>query len=67
MRVIREKINRQGKREVTVVLDSTETPKAFDQSAFYKMGYPVEDVVGGHIILDAERVTWCSLGQEWAS
>ena len=67
MRVIREKINRQGKREVTVVLDSTETLKAFDQSAFYKMGYPVEDVVGGHIILDAEQVTWCSLSQGWVS
>ena len=67
MRVIREKINRQGKREITVVLDSTETLTAFDPSAFYRTGYPVQDVVRGDIILDAEQVAWCSLGQEWVS
>lgn len=67
MRVIKEKINRQGQREVTVVLGSAETLTAFDPSAFYRTGYPVEEVVRGNIILDAEQVTWCSLGQEWVS
>jgi hypothetical protein len=67
MKVIKEKINRHGQREVTVVLDSTETLKAFDSSAFYRTGYPVEEVVQGHIIVDAEQVTWCSVGQEWVS
>jgi hypothetical protein len=67
MKVIKEKINRQGKREVTVLLDSTETLTAFDPSAFYRTGYPVQEVVHGNIILDAEQVTWCSLGQEWVS
>ena len=67
MKVVKEKINRQGKREVTVVLESNEALRAFDQSAFYRTGYPVEDVVGGHIILDAEQVTWCSLSQGWVA
>ena len=67
MKVLRERINKQGKRVATVELDSDEHIQAIKQDAFYKTGYPQEEIVQGHIILDSVQVTWCSLGQEWVS
>jgi len=67
MKVIKEKVNRKGKREVTVELDAGEHIQAINPNYFYRTGYPVEDVIGGHVILDSDQVTWCSLAQEWVS
>lgn len=67
MKVIRERINRHGRREVTVELDSGEHLQALKPDAFYRTSHPHEEVVAGHIIIDCEHVTWCSLGQEWVS
>jgi hypothetical protein len=67
MKILRERINKHGKREVVVVLDAGEHIQAINPDVYYRTGYPQEDVVGGHILLDSERVTWCSLGQEWVS
>lgn len=67
MKILRERINKQGKREAVVVLDAGEHIQAIREDAFYKTGYPVEEVVGGHIILDSVQVTWCSASQEWMS
>lgn len=67
MKVIRERINRHGRREVTVELDAGEQLQAIRPHDFYRTGYPVEEVLQGNIILDCEHVTWCSLGQEWVS
>lgn len=67
MKVIREKTNKQGKRIVTVELDSGEHLQALKPDAFYRTGYPQEEVVQGHILIDCNQVTWCSLGQEWVS
>jgi hypothetical protein len=67
MKITKERINRQGKRIATVELDDGEHIMAVRQEAYYKTGYPQEDVVGGYILLDSVRVTWCSLGQEWVS
>jgi hypothetical protein len=67
MKITRERTNKQGKRIVTVELDNGEHIMAINPDEHYKTGYPVEDVVGGHTILDSRHVTWCSLGQEWVS
>ena len=67
MKITKEAINRQGRRVVTIELDSDEHIQAIRPDGFYKTGYPVEDVVQGHVILDSVRVTWCPLGQEWVS
>lgn len=67
MKILRERINKQGKREAVVVLDAGEHIQAIRGDAFYKTGYPVEDVVQGHVILDSKQVMWCPLGQEWVS
>lgn len=67
MKVIKEKVNRKGKREVLVELDAGEHIMAINPDYFYETGYPLEDVIGGHIILDSVHVTWCSLEQRWLS
>jgi len=67
MKITKERINRQGKRVVTVELDSDEHIQAIKEDAFYRTGYPQEEVVQGHIILNSAQVTWCSVGQEWVS
>ena len=67
MKIIRERINKKGLREVVVELDKGEHIQAINPDAFYKTGYPVEDVVQGHVILDSKGVMWCPLGQEWVS
>jgi hypothetical protein len=67
MKILRERINKHGKREVVVELNADEHIQAIKEDAFYKTGYPQEEVVQGHIILDSVQVTWCSIGQEWVS
>lgn len=65
MKVIKQKINRQGKRELTVVLDEKDYLMSFRDDGFYRLGGQVEDVVAGHVITEAEGVYWCSVTQEW--
>lgn len=67
MKVIRERINKHGKREAVVVLEAGEHIQAIHPDLYYRTGYPQEEVVRGHIIIDSVQVTWCSLGQEWVS
>lgn len=67
MKIKRERINKSGRREVTVELDDGEHIQAIHPDKHYKTGYPLEEVVAGHIMLDSVHVTWCSLGQEWVS
>lgn len=65
MKTIRETVNRAGKRVVTVELGEGETLLSVKQGDFYKLGYPVEDVMAGYIIKDMVRVYWDSLEQKW--
>ena len=67
MKHVRERINKQGKRVVTVELDDGERLMAINPGRYYRTGYPQEDVVGGYILIESQEVTWCSLGQEWVS
>lgn len=67
MKILKEKINKKGKREVVLELDKGEHIQAINPDSFYRTGYPVEDVVGGHVLLDSQHVVWCSLSQEWVS
>lgn len=67
MKILRERINKHGKREAVVELDSGEHIQAIHPDSYYKTGYPQEEVVQGYIIIDSVQVTWCSIGQEWVS
>lgn len=65
MKILKE-ATRGGRRVVTVELSPGEDLIAVNHDAFYKLGQPLDDVVGGHIIADAVAVTWCSIEQKWA-
>jgi hypothetical protein len=53
-------------RRVTVELHHhDEMLMSFRPESFYKLGYPVEDVIYGDIIINSEMVDWCSIGQRW--
>lgn len=67
MKVLSERINKQGKRVQTVMLDKCEHLIAVDEDSFYKLGGQVDDVVRGHVLTEMDEVTWCSIGQEWVS
>jgi hypothetical protein len=67
MKVLKEKINKRGKREVTVELAEGETLMAFDDNLHYRLGAQHEDVVAGHIITESAPVAWCSYTQEWVA
>ncbi len=65
MNIITAKPLKNGKMRVTVDLAPGEKIAAIAPEAFYRMGYPHEDIVWGEQIIDAQRVTWCVVKQEW--
>lgn len=65
MKIVKEKINRQGKREVTVVLEEQDNLMCFRNDRFYRLGGQVEDIVAGHVIAESDAVYWCSITQNW--
>lgn len=65
MKITKERIDRRGKRIVTVELDTDEKLMSFKDDRFYRLGGQVEDVVQGHVITESDRVYWCSIGQRW--
>ena len=67
MIVKRQRTNKDGLQELTVVLARGESLMGIREDSHYQLGQPVDDVVGSHIILEAREVTWCSASQEWVS
>ncbi len=67
MKTIREHINKQGKRVVTVEIDADEKLMSFKDDRFYRLGGQVDEVMAGHVITDSDHVVWCSIGQEWVA
>jgi hypothetical protein len=65
MKWISEKITPAGKRRVIVEVEHGEKLIGIRPDRHYKLAQPVDDVVGSHIIADADEVTWCSASQEW--
>lgn len=65
MKVLRQRINRKGKREVVVELEAKDKLVAFQEDRHYRLGGQVEDIVAGHVILEASHTYWCSVAQEW--
>lgn len=67
MKIIREKINRRGKREVTVELDTDDKLMAFNDDRFYRLGWQVDEVMAGSVITESDPVVWCSIEQKWVA
>lgn len=67
MKITKEKINRQGQREVTVVLEPDDKLMCFRDDRYFRLGGQVEDVVAGHVITESDHVVWCSIEQRWVT
>jgi hypothetical protein len=67
MKTIRERINKQGKRELTVVLEKEDHLMCFREDRFYRLGGQVDDVMAGHVITASDCVYWCSIEQRWVA
>lgn len=67
MRILKEKLNRSGKREVTVELEKGDYLMCFRDDRYFRLGRQVEDIVGGHVIIESAHVVWCSIEQRWVS
>lgn len=74
MKIIKD-VQFKDYRRVTVELSDGEDIQAYcageslaiiNLNAHYKLGEPMQDdVIAGHILADATRVTWCSIQQKW--
>lgn len=69
MKLLNSKVLKDGRVHVLIELGPTEgmPVPAIKDDAHYRLGYPIEDVVEGHIISEARRVYWCSLEQKWVN
>lgn len=67
MKITKEKINRQGQREVTVVLEPEDKLMCFRDDRYFRLGGQVDDVVAGHVITESDHVVWCSIEQRWVT
>lgn len=65
MKIVREKINRKGERELVITLAEGEKLMSFKDESFYKLGGQVDEVVAGYVITDSDHVVWCSIEQKW--
>ena len=65
MKVIATKPGKNDKRTVTVELDDGEDLMAVRRGGFYRLGYPLEEIVFGDQVADAVPVSWCPVEQKW--
>lgn len=65
MEVSRRLMKKSGKVRVTLDLAPGERYVVLKDERFYKLGYPIEDVVPAHVIADATSVSWCPVSQKW--
>jgi hypothetical protein len=65
MKIIKDGIDRKGKRLVTVELDVGETLMGIRADAYYRLGYPFDEIVRSEQITEAVPVLWCVLEQQW--
>ena len=53
------------KVRTVVYLAEDEVVVIVKKDAYYQLGYPVEDIVHGGIIADAQLAEWCVIEQKW--
>lgn len=55
----------KGKRTQLIELEGDEELIAISPNRFYRLGYPHEDILEGHIVSGATATFWCSIEQKW--
>lgn len=68
MKIKYTKVLKDGRRHVLVELRPGEgmPSPAIEETAFYRLAYPPDDVVQGHHIKNLEKVYWDPLSQGWS-
>jgi hypothetical protein len=67
MKLLHTKSLKDGRRHVLMELckDDPMPIRPPHKDHHYRLGYPMDDVVAGHILKDMRRVFWDSLTQKW--
>ena len=65
MKITSERLNKAGKRIVTVEIENGEVLKAFRPESSYRLGDQIGDVIYGSAIIDSWRAHWCQIEQKW--
>ena len=67
MKVKYTKQLKDGRRHVLIELAPGELMpvRPINPDAFYRLNDPMDDVVGGYLIKNPQRVCWDSLTQKW--
>ena len=66
MKVLKSVPAKDSKLRLTVETDATENLLPVRDGAFYRLGYPLDDmVIAAHILEAARPVLWCSIEQKW--
>jgi hypothetical protein len=66
MKIIKETpANKYGRRRVLVELGPSEQLIVVCKNSYYKLGYPIEDIVSGNEIAESKPTYWCSISQKW--
>jgi hypothetical protein len=68
MIIKRSRVTAAGKRELVVELDSLDEKLiAVAEHRYYQLGGQVEDIMPGHVLLEASHVCWCPFEQKWVA
>lgn len=51
--------------KTVVYLQEGEKLITIKPEAMYKLGYPLEEIIYGHTVIDAVGVTWDEIEQKW--
>lgn len=65
MKIITTKITKRGMHRTTIEHRPGIKLIEIHPDEFYKLGYPIEDIVGSDVLTDAEIVSWCPVTQKW--
>lgn len=66
MKIIKNIPQKNGGTRIVMDVPHGVKVVAIRSDGYYKLGYPLEDVVHGAIIVNALPVSWCCVSQEWA-
>jgi hypothetical protein len=67
MKLLHTKTLKDGRRHVLMELSPHEKGHFayIVPDAYYRLNYPMDDVVGGYLIQNPQRVCWDALTQKW--
>lgn len=65
MKIIKEIPTKFNGTRVLLQLNAGEKLVAVKEDSFYTLGQPMDDVVPGHVMTQAQLVCWCPIEQKW--